>query len=319
MFPERISRALQRSPLNIVVTGAGGWLGQASLQMLADTLGDTFENRVFAFGSHERTLSLSAGRKLPCSKLDDLSRLPKGRYVFLHYAFLTKDRVPQMTLDQYVRANAQITAVVEAAMRRVDTVGAFVPSSGAVYRPDRSIETDLEANPYGVMKYSDEQHFAALAQELGFRLALVRVFNLAGPHINKVGSYALASILTDIIRGHAVVLRATQPVIRSYVHVEDLVALALSIVLNDAAANIPAFDTAGEVEVEVGDLARRAVKLLQREDIAIERPPLTSHIPNRYVGDAAVWRSLAKRLAMELVPLDTQILDTAHYLQNAIL
>jgi nucleoside-diphosphate-sugar epimerase len=313
-----IANQLRQSDVRIAVTGAGGWIGQTSLHVLADALGEAFQRRVFAFGSRERDLSLAGGRMLRCARLDDLPSLPRGRYLFLHCAFLTKERVAQMSNEAYVQANRAITVAVEAAVRRVETVGLFLPSSGAVYRADRSLETDFSANPYGAMKYADERHFAALSRELDFRLAAVRVFNLAGPFINKIGSYALASILADILHGGPIVLRAAQPVIRSYIHIEDLIALALADLLDDSRPAQAPFDTAGEVEIEVGDLALRCARLLECSDIAVQRPPQNSNVANRYVGDPAVMRRLARHYAIELASLDTQILDTARYLRQAL-
>jgi nucleoside-diphosphate-sugar epimerase len=316
MFPTHIAQALRQSDLHIVVTGAGGWLGSVSAHMLADVFGGQFGSRVFLYGSCARELTLIDGRRLACAALADLEHLPDGRYLFLHYAFLTKDRVPQMTLAEYRQANGVIAATVDAAIRRVQTVGVFVPSSGAVYRADRSLETDFEANPYGAGKYADERHFTAVAADVGCRLALVRVFNLAGPYINKVASYALASILMDILRGLPVSLRARQPVIRSYVHVQDLVALAMAVLLDESGKTPPVFDTAGELELEVEALAHRAVQVLQRQDLPILRPALTTAMANRYVGDPARMIELAQRYRLRLAPIDKQILDTAQYLRK---
>jgi nucleoside-diphosphate-sugar epimerase len=78
-----------------------------------------------------------------------------------------------------------------------------------------------------VLKLRDEAHFARLAAEKGIPLALIRVFNLAGPYINKVNTYALSSIILDVLRGGPVTLRASHPVIRSYVSIFDVIDLAL--------------------------------------------------------------------------------------------
>ena len=123
--------------------------------------------------------------------------------------------------------NNTIAETVEAAVRRVPAKGLFLPSSGAVYRPDRSLHTNLEESPYGVLKLRDEARFRALCDEAGGKLAAIRVFNLGGPCINNISGYALSSIIADVLRGAPVEIRANRPVYRSGVHVVDLIELAL--------------------------------------------------------------------------------------------
>ncbi len=84
----------------------------------------------------------------------------RGPCLLFHYAFLGKERVAEMPLADYVAANARITEIVRRAVARLQPAGMFLTSSGAVYRADRSIETDLAANPYGVLKHRDEMVFA---------------------------------------------------------------------------------------------------------------------------------------------------------------
>ena len=48
---------------------------------------------------------------------------------------------------------------------------------------------------YGRLKAEDEADFAAAAEQGGFRAVIARVYNIAGPGINKLDAYALGSIL----------------------------------------------------------------------------------------------------------------------------
>jgi len=313
MLPEALVSKIRDSEANFVVTGGGGWLGQASLNLLARVLGERFRDRVRVFGSRERELSFGTW-SIPCRAMDALSSLERRPTLFLHYAFLTKDRVSQMTAEEFARINGRIAEGVTEAVRRMPAAGIFVPSSGAVYRRDRSLEEDFNANPYGAMKVADERRFLELAGERKCRLVIARVFNLAGPFINKIGSYALGSIINDVLHGTAITLNASHPVIRSYLHIEDLIALALSSLLDARAANEPPFDTAGEIEVEIEELAARAARLFDKPGIAIVRPPVLSEPVDRYVGEPGALRELARLHDISPAPLDRQILDTANYL-----
>ena len=302
--------------INFVVTGATGWLGGASLGVLEAQLGDGFPRRIFAYASKAGETSLLSGRRVPYRALDDIMDLPQGRYAFLHCAFLGKERVAGLPLGDYVKLNEAISQRVVDAARRVEAAGFFVPSSGAVYGPGRVLESDIEKNPYGVMKLKDEERFTALAGQTQTPVVIARVFNVAGPYINKLGAYALGSILEDILQHRAVRIRAAQRVIRSYAHVGDVIAIALALLDEGQGAPVR-FDTAGEREIEVGELAQLALKVLG-QDNAIERPALDPAAPdNRYVGDGDAMKAAAARHAIPLRDLPRQIADTADFLERA--
>jgi len=141
---------------------------------------------------------------LPIHALHELARLEAGAPLVFHMAFLTREYAGKMPVDQYIATNRAISATVEEFIRRNGARGVFVPSSGAVYAPP--------PNPYGQGKLEDEARFAALGQALGIPTVLMRVFNLAGPFINKLDSYALACIIRDILARRPVTLRAAHPV-----------------------------------------------------------------------------------------------------------
>src|SRR3546814_6634957 len=76
----------------IVLTGASGWLGRATSDLLQNALGDAFAERVFCFGSRQAELRLSETQLIMQRPLADLIKLPYQPTYLLHFAFLTKDR-----------------------------------------------------------------------------------------------------------------------------------------------------------------------------------------------------------------------------------
>ena len=316
---QQLAERVRSCEANFVIVGARGWLGRATLDILDAALGENVAQRVQAFGSEAAVLALPSGRRIEMLPLSDLALLPQHQpTVFLHYAFLTKDRVDAFNLGDYVRLNTQISETVALAAERANTQGIFVPSSGAVYGPERKLTTDLAGNPYGALKLADERRFTALAERLGCRLVIARVFNLAGPYINKHSAYALSSIIIDVLGGGPIKLRAAHPVVRSYVHVGDLLAIALGLLCQPREAELTVFDTAGECEVEVGALARRAAVGMGAPQMQIVRPEVASAPVDRYVGDAESLLRAAGRCDIALRPLDDLILDTAGYLEQVL-
>ena len=301
-----VSAALQRRNTPVLVTGAGGWLGRAALEMLDYALGDNFSAQVLAFGRRERELSLRSGRIIRARPLREIADLALENPLILHFAFLTREHANQMALEEYVQENQKISALLQGFIQRNGAMGVFSPSSGAVYAG-----TDITQNPYGALKYADEAAFGQLAQTLGFPVVRMRIFNLSGPFINKLNSYALACIIQALLKGQKVVLRAAHPVWRGYAHVGDVLNIALGCLLKNMDAE--PFDSAGEA-LEIGDLARRAGALLNR-NVEILRPPWQHGIADKYVGDSRAFARHAQLAGVVLSPLDQQILDTADYIR----
>jgi UDP-glucuronate decarboxylase len=308
---KRLSAALSAGTAPVIVTGAGGWLGRVTLDLLCDLLGERFDTRVMAFGSHARDILLPGGRQLYCRALADLAAYDGPPPLIIHHACLTKDRVGALGADAFLAINASIRDQLSELIRRCGTAGFFLPSSGAVYGPGRNLTEDAAANPYGVSKLRDEVHFSDVARRGGFPLVIARVFNMSGPFINKPEAYALASFLTALQAGRPIEIRATRRVVRSYVHAGDLLLLVLGALLLRPMADPLLFDTEGELAIEVGDLARRCVRVLGVAEAAIHRPNPENLPDDVYVGDGATMRTLAAALSLPLRPLDTQIADTA--------
>jgi UDP-glucuronate decarboxylase len=317
VLPERIAKALRQSELDIVVTGAGGWLGAASLELIADALGPAeFEHRVHAFAERPRWLRLVNGVEILLKRPDVLDRFETGPCLMLHYAFLGREKLAAMTPAAYIAANEAISARARRAIGNLRPRGVFLTSSGAVYGADGAVDSDLAGNPYGVLKHRDEIAFAEACRRTGAVLATARIFNLSGPYINKLAGYALACFIRDALAGRPIAVRANRRVERSYVAIGDVLALALAALLDPRRESV-SFETAGERVVEVGELAALVRDGLGRDDLAIERPPLDPALPaERYVGDPTAMRALAARHGIGFEDLPSQIRRTADYLKR---
>jgi len=316
-LPPAVAQSLRNSDARIVVTGAGGWIGSATLEILAQALGPAdFRRRLRAFASRARRLDLRGGLSVGLADLEDLARVEAGPSILLHYAFLTREKASAMGIEAYRAANARISDRVAEAVARLRPRGMFLASSGAVYGPGRAFDEEIVRNPYGVLKRRDELLFADACRAAGTRLAVARIFNLSGPYINKLDSYALASFLLDALAGRPIAIRAVRRVERSYVHVGDVAALALAALLEPGGEAVT-FDTAGERVVEVGELAALVRNHVGRPDLEIHRPPVATGRPaDRYVGDGAAMAALARRYGIVLLELPEQIRRTADYLRE---
>jgi nucleoside-diphosphate-sugar epimerase len=283
----------------IIVTGAGGWLGMAVLEMLESVFADDLPNQVMALTARARALVLRSSRSVAALDFVALETMRTPPAMIFHFAFLTRGYVGQ---ENYVAVNAEITRIMHGFITRNGATGLVLPSSGAAYK----------AEPYGDLKRADEEIFSGLAAAQKFPAAIMRIFNLSGPYINNLKSYALSCIITDVLAGGPVRLRAAHPVWRAYAHVEEVLNIATALVLR---GEISAFDTGAETPVEIADLAARVSRLLAGRELPIIRPDWQAGAPDRYVGDFAMYRNAARLVGVAPRSLDQQILDTAEYLK----
>jgi nucleoside-diphosphate-sugar epimerase len=308
-LPPALAARLRDSPWRVLVTGAGGWVGLAALESLADALGEAWQERVLAFGSSERILVLRDGttiRQRPLAQLPACAHAPS---LLLHFAYLTRENAIRMPAQAYIDANRAISRLAAEAGQAIGVERAFVTSSGAVHA---ALVAPGHADPsllYGRLKLEDEHRFQRFAQAAPGRRAFVaRVFNLSGPYINK--PYALASFI-DQARAGRIAVHARHPVVRSYTSVENLLGLALGQLLVDDAEPHLCVETAGDREVEMGELAR-TVRDLVAPDAVIERPAYADAPIDRYVGDGARYRDLLALHGITGHALQRQIADTAN-------
>jgi nucleoside-diphosphate-sugar epimerase len=314
-FAPTTAERLRSGGHQFIVTGATGWLGRATLEMLAAALGGDFGSRVTAVGSREAELELAGGSPIRVYPLEGAAaRFGSSPALLFHFAFLTKDKVSALSNEEYVARNRAISTTVRSWIAAGRVAGVMLPSSGAVYDALRQGNRDPDAVPYGALKLEDEELFRQACKAVGARLVIPRVFNLSGPFINKFDAYALSSIIVDALRGGPVRIRADVPVWRSYVYVPDLIEICVRWLLSGKQPDSVVFDTGTEDIVELQQLVQRVRQVLGSENMAIERPAIGGTHENRYVGDGSAMKQLSDALGYPLLGLDEQIRRTASYM-----
>lgn len=308
-------RAMLSGQEHFAITGASGWLGRTTLELLLGALGPKrFGDQVTGFASTSRSVTLRDGTKVRLQPLDRLCDLLPAPTYLLHFAYLTRDRLNEMGVPEYITANLAITAAVARAIQRFHPLGVFTTSSGAVYESDGRFVTDVAANPYGALKYIEELLVRRAAADVGTRSVVTRIFSLAGAYMTKPDLYALGDFVLQALGGGPIKIRARIPVERSYCAADDVVTLALACLLDGGAGDDVIFDSGGQI-VEIGQLAEHVRQIIGRSQIALDRDWDPSAVPDRYVGEGASMSAMAAHYGLSLLPLEHQIRDTADYLQ----
>jgi nucleoside-diphosphate-sugar epimerase len=301
-----VATALADSRHRIIITGAGGWLGMATLELLADALGQDFGTRVVCFGASARPLSLRNGLTIVQRPLAAISALSSTPSFVLHLAFLTKDKVGTMDDARYAKANKALSAMVLQALPFIGARGVFLASSGAATRAgDPSAPHALRR--YGELKAADEAAFAAWSGSHASTAIITRIFNLAGPYINKHAHYALANFINEALAGKPIVVRAPHEVWRGFVAIKELMSLVFAMLLTED-PGVARFDTGGAPQ-ELGELAQEVADILGSPGFV--RGPVTSDTVDRYCGNGAAYDALLLQHGISRVLAHEYIRDTA--------
>ena len=249
-------------------------------------------------------------------RVQELEALPRvDQTLVIHAGFPTQDQVEVMGGGAYVAAITELRATMLEVISRHGPLDLIYLSSGAATSVEHGVEVAERTQVYGQAKLDDEAAYAEAIARTGGRLCLVRAFALSGPYMTKPEAYALGSMIMQAEATGRIEVRATRPVRRSYMAIDDMLRIAIHAVGELESGDSVTFETAGEI-VEMGELASRVLGVLGADPSAVARPPMDPDASaDDYLGDPAVVRVLAARAGITPAPLDEQIATTAKWLR----
>jgi nucleoside-diphosphate-sugar epimerase len=287
-----------------VLTGPSGWIGQAMLARLAVSLGGAVGARVTAFASGARVMALSSGEQLAVRDLAGITPEDVAGAHVIHLAYLTKEKAEELGERAFTDTNLAIDDALLAAMALARPASVFVASSGAAALAARG--DDL--HPYGLCKLRQEARFLHWAKGSGVPTIAGRIFNVAGPHINKLEAYALSNFAVQVRDTGAIRIAARLPVFRSFLHVNDLCDMVIGAARAGIGRMAPIDLCGGEV-LEMADLAA-LVAARSGCDPQILRDSVDTARTSVYLGHFPDTRVLAMDTGVVLATTSAQVADT---------
>ena len=299
----------------IVLIGGSGWLGLCTLDLLSQILPD-FPKNILCFGSKKRKFYLSNGHEIKQEPMYRLSKLsPDDSDTIINFSFLTKDKLSIENKETYIEINRNISRIIFEQAFRLKIKRLATISSGAVYHKEGGIFNDINKNIYGTLKFEEENLFSGLANE-GTHVVIPRVFNVSGPYTNKIDILMLSSLINQAINGNEIKIEAAHEVFRSFVAISELMSTVLSVLFDEVEGKVTTFDTVGEKEFEIGDLAKLVVRMINPM-ATINRPEIDRSLEvDNYLGSDANYLALIKRAEVLRVSLEDQVKCTAEYLKS---
>ncbi len=288
------SRTLGRDD-RVLVIGASGWFGRTVSALLAEA-----PQKRMLVASRSREIDVG-GVTVWCEAWDWEAVQAFAPTIVIDCAFLTRDLVGSMSLEEYVDRNVTLTERMLATARLKSVTRVVTVSSGAAVYPTDALLRPIEENPYGWLKRRAEEALAEVANEQGISAVVARAWSVSGAFVLKPRSYAFSDMILQAVDG-AVLVKATRPVYRRYVSVEDLLAVAL------ASADTPGFrliDGGGPL-VEMQELAETVVSVVNPQ-ATITRSPSTDGEPDRYYAPTEPWDAACAAVSLQPAALDQQV------------
>lgn len=294
----------------IVITGAGGWIGSALLAHLARVYGSDWSDRVTLFGQTVRRQRAPDGTEFAIRALDTLTSADVDGAIVIHLAYLTKEKLDTLGERAFTDTNLAIDDHMLRALDAARPQALFIASSGAAALAERGVDR----HPYGLCKLRQEDRFLAWSAKSGVPVLPGRIFNLAGPYINKIESYAIGSFILQAKRKGVINIEAQIPIFRSFLHVDDLCTMILGAAQQAIGYEAP-IDLCGAEILEMGDIAALTAEL-HPTSATVTRAHFSTDKANAYLGNFVDTKCLALRLGHHLAPFRVQLIDTIAWLSD---
>jgi nucleoside-diphosphate-sugar epimerase len=291
------------SDVNVLITGATGWLGQQTAKKLVYrfrenlhlTLINSTPTSLYIQNKHFQTIT-------PTSVKYD-----KKIDYFFDYAFLTREKIDSLGFKQYIETNLSLITQSAEIVKKLGPKTVVLASSGAVYNSSKFAHTK-NYQLYSELKTFQEQLITDSCKQAGSKLIVVRIFNLSGEGINKSKVYAFQEFTEKAIRNKEIIINSNFHVLRRYCDIGQLLDLLLE--QSFQGINI-SFDSGGQL-IELRDLACIIKKTLNSNSSIISKPIDSYSTQDKYYSQSDQFESLIREfLNQDSLSIESQVINTA--------
>ena len=288
----------------VTITGATGWLGKSTLEVLLAS-GHEMTN-VIALASAEKKIVLSDGCTIQAHAISSPPPEIAETEILIHLAYLTRDKVESTGFDKYVLTNLNLTSIALSWLEKYPIKSFVTVSSGA--RNNQATgnpETDLHANPYGFLKRIDELVFEDQCKRRGINSVITRLWGATGVDMQDASKYAIGNFVISALTKNEIAITSGHRVFRRYVDSREFMDVCVRLAKSGESEN---FDSGGP-EAEIGELASEIVRQLN-SGIDISRSMSNERSDDIYFPTGMDFEKLAASVEVELSDISAQIRNT---------
>jgi nucleoside-diphosphate-sugar epimerase len=288
----------------IAVTGASGWLGKSTLEIVKASGHDM--TKVVALASTKKDIVLDDGMVINAHPITAPPDLIQETEVLIHLAYLTRDKVSSVGYDKYVLTNLDLTSIALSWLANFPIKSFVTVSSGA--RNDQSTgapETNIRSNPYGFLKRVDELIFEEECNRRGIAAVIARLWGATGLDMMDAEKYAIGNFVISALKNQKIEISSGHQVVRRYVDSREFMQVCIELAKLGVSAN---FDSGGP-EIEIGQLAHEIDRQFGG-NIEISRPSESNREDDLYFPKSKDFEEYARISKINLSSIQEQISNT---------
>ena len=296
----------------IVVTGASGWVGKTALFELQKILpSEDFQKRVLAFASSKKfyeTTLYSKNFKIPVYPLLELSNFAKNHNLsfLFHCAFLTREKVNILGIEEYIRINKSIINSVCSACKSFPNIKIISISSGAAnkYTSEKNFLKELHSDPYGVLKREEELRIQSFSNSL-----ILRIYALSGRFMKEPNIFALGNFIIKAMQNEKIQITSKTPVIRSYGNASDICKFAWSWLFDENNVKFNSPINAVSLTLKLDKLAQEVSNTFNSPGVVCDWDSRLK--PNSYIAETDTFKKSLEFYGLRPKSLIEQIKDSS--------
>ncbi len=293
----------------ILVSGASGWLGKNLIELILDLNNGEIPESVLLTANSSRRIEVSHNRQVEVIKWNREAIQEFAPTTFINLAFLTRDRLLTIPVDQYIQTNLSIIDNAIWALS-LPSISRVLSTSSGVASAISNVG-DFQIDPYGKLKKYEELVLSEKADALKKKLLILRVWTVSGKYIKPGDLLIIQSIISAALANKDFEIESKSLTYRTYIHTYEMFGLALVGILNGETGII----NSGGIKVEIAELAQRIFSLLNAKARVIQVLDRKESI-EQYVSISPELNKVAVKFKIPIMDLDSQILNTAESIRE---
>lgn len=291
---------------HFVISGATGFLGKELIKVLQSYY--IPKENLSLISTKESNIQIGR-QKLHTSSFNSFDILSKID-VYFDFAFVSREKIHNLGPDKYYSENLNIINHSVDLINKHRPKNVVLSSSGVVHKSNLSTSNNNKI--YAELKLIQEKMISDACSRNHLNLITARIFNLSG-EIDKVEIFALSEFVDYAKRNLTIQIKSKNMVTRRYCDANQLLRLLLKL----SEQNISqVFDTGG-AKIEIRDLAKKVIFLLNSKAKIICDPIDDSQTVDNYFSNSSKFEMLVMKVLEEIpLDLDKQIMLTAKILNN---
>ena len=296
--------------MKVLITGATGWLGHASLQALKKVLPEVKPEDLMLYASRARSHSDPSYGVVKVNELASYEDVPTNVDLLISLALKTRDYSMKMDEEEYLESNKALIEKNLEIMKLANPKKIILISSGVV---SKYLQDNGPLDSYTRVKILEEKLFNEFAQQTNSKLIILRLWGATGALMTEPLKYAIGDLIYQAETTNQIIINSKTEVFRKYTDATQI----FEVLIRASQMNYSRTLNSGGVMVEIGSLAQR-ISEFYGKSLEIVRNLESGSEPDFYVPTDSEFDELANSVGVSLLSLEDQIALTAKSVRQAM-